>query len=541
MKKLIAAFFCAFFASTVGIQKVEAQSQTNSVMSDEYNRNSVSLVYVSRGDKYDRQISDILRKYFNTSDYSNKFDYNSIKTEFIRVNTPRNTELLPSNISSNEKFGDIGHQIIDFWFGLNDGEMMNSKIIKNRGMYDLTDNDSLLLRAVYDGLFTKGDGGYDLIKNSYVIFLDFPKVESRRENDGSVNWSTQSNLYVYQLDYNSQVYETIKKSWPYKDDPDYLRKEKKYTYDNMKVGMKFITSAKYSSSSSDKDNGFENSVTESFKSAMHVLETKVGSWQVLGGITNLHPLRAKIGKKEGVKNGARYRIYYYKQEENGEIKAVAKGYVRATKVADTRKKIKDSTPESEFYQISGVTAADYGEILKQSNDWSLGADFSYRVGSLKGYYVDFDKLLKINTKGISQYAMLGIGFDLLSKGKLKDHDVQGFGDSGISFINVGLGYGVGIHPVRHIEFVPFVKVGIDMINVDGDSDDDSTFSKNSAYFGAAGMKVNINVVYPFQIFGSVDYSALLHQGETYELRNDALGDLGREDGVGFNVGLRYVF
>lgn len=79
MKKLIAALLCAFFASTVGIQKVDAQSQTNSVMSDEYNRNSVSLVYVSRGNKYDRQISDILRKYFNTSDYSNKFDYNSIK------------------------------------------------------------------------------------------------------------------------------------------------------------------------------------------------------------------------------------------------------------------------------------------------------------------------------------------------------------------------------------------------------------------------------------------------------------------------------
>ena len=234
----------------------------------------------------------------------------------------------------------------------------------------------------------------------------------------------------------------------------------------------------------------------------------------------------------------------YTEDENGNLKSVPKGYVRATKVADNRVNASGETPESEFYQISGFRLSE-GAILKQNNDWSLGGGLSYRAGSFNGYYLNLDKLISINTKGISQYALVNIGFNMLSESKLEDNGISTSTSSGVNFINASVGYGIGIRPfVRYFEFMPYVLVGIDGINVNGGEDndsDDSSFSEKSAYTGSLGLKFNMNIAYPLQLFGSLDYSALIYQGEIYEQRNEILDDLGRKSGIGFNIGLKYIF
>lgn len=533
---VILSLFC--FYNVVGQEKV------NDVVSDEYNRSSISVVYLSRGDAYDSQLKNYIKTNFMNSEKVSKFDINFIKTKELNISVPRNTQITVDKINSNPEFQLIGKEILSYWFNRKDNGEMDAKIVEQRGRYNVTDQDYFNAQVAKVGLSALKDGGYELVKNSYVLFLDYSNVAKNVDDKGNVSWTSQANVYVYKLNYTDEVYNTVMNSWIYDDDDETVKQQKNEIWNNMNVGLNFVASGDYSVSKSESDGGLETSAIESYQSAIHVLENKIDKWSVASAITHVKPLRAKIGKKEGVKNAARYRAYIYTEDENGNLKSVSKGYVRATKVADNRINASGETPESEFYQISGFRLSE-GAILKQKNDWGLGGGLSYRVGSFNGYYLNLDKLISINTKGVSQYALVNIGFNILSENKLEDNGLYTSTSSGVSFVNASLGYGVGIRPfIRYFELMPYVLVGIDGINVNGEEDndsDDSSFSEKSAYTGSLGLKFNMNIAYPLQLFGSLDYSALLYQGEVYEQRNETLDDLGRKSGIGFNIGLKYIF
>ena len=533
---VILSLFC--FYNVVGQEKV------NDVVSDEYNRSSISVVYLSRGDAYDSQLKNYIKTNFMNSEKVSKFDINFIKTKELNISVPRNTQITVDKINSNPEFQLIGKEILSYWFNRKDNGEMDEKIVEQRERYNVTDQDYVNAQVAKVGLSALKDGGYELVKNSYVLFLDYSNVAKNVDDKGNVSWTSQANVYVYKLNYTDEVYNTVMNSWIYDDDDETVKQQKNEIWNNMNVGLNFVASGDYSVSKSESDGGLETSAIESYQSAIHVLENKIDKWSVASAITHVKPLRAKIGKKEGVKNAARYRAYIYTEDENGNLKSVSKGYVRATKVADNRINASGETPESEFYQISGFRLSE-GAILKQKNDWGLGGGLSYRVGSFNGYYLNLDKLISINTKGISQYALVNIGFNILSENKLEDNGLYTSTSSGVSFVNASLGYGVGIRPfIRYFELMPYVLVGIDGINVNGEEDndsDDSSFSEKSAYTGSLGLKFNMNIAYPLQLFGSLDYSALLYQGEVYEQRNETLDDLGRKSGIGFNIGLKYIF
>ena len=533
---VILSLFC--FYNVVGQEKV------NDVVSDEYNRSSISVVYLSRGDAYDSQLKNYIKTNFMNSEKVSKFDINFIKTKELNISVPRNTQITVDKINSNPEFQLIGKEILSYWFNRKDNGEMDAKIVEQRGRYNVTDQDYFNAQVAKVGLSALKDGGYELVKNSYVLFLDYSNVAKNVDDKGNVCWTSYANVYGNKLNYTDEVYNTVMNSWIYDDDDETVKQQKNEIWNNMNVGLNFVASGDYSVSKSESDGGLETSAIESYQSAIHVLENKIDKWSVASAITHVKPLRAKIGKKEGVKNAARYRAYIYTEDENGNLKSVSKGYVRATKVADNRINASGETPESEFYQISGFRLSE-GAILKQKNDWGLGGGLSYRVGSFNGYYLNLDKLISINTKGVSQYALVNIGFNILSENKLEDNGLYTSTSSGVSFVNASLGYGVGIRPfIRYFELMPYVLVGIDGINVNGEEDndsDDSSFSEKSAYTGSLGLKFNMNIAYPLQLFGSLDYSALLYQGEVYEQRNETLDDLGRKSGIGFNIGLKYIF
>ncbi len=514
------------------------------VVSDEYDRSSISIVYVSRGDSYDAQLKGYIEKYLMNTDIVSKFDINFIETKELYVKSPRSEAVLPAAFSSDKRFQSIGKEILSYWFNRQSDGTMDASIVEKRGRYNVTDQDYFNAQVAKVGLSALSDGGYDLVKNSYVLVLDYSDVERNVDDKGNVSWNSQANVYVYKLGYTEDVYNTVMNAWIYEDDTDDVKQQKNEIWDNMNVGLDFIASGNYSTSKAEDNGGLEASSVESYQSAIQVLENKIDSWSVASAVTDVKPLRAKIGKKEGVKNMARYRAYIYTEDENGNIRSVSRGYVRATKVADNRYEAQGETPKSEFYQISGGKISE-GAVLKQRNDWGLGGGLSYRAGSFKGYYLNLDKLVSIKTSGFSQYALVNVGFDIYTESKLEDHGISTSTSSGVNFINASLGYGVGFRPfVRYFEFMPFLLVGMDCINVSGEEDgesDDSSFSEKMAYTASLGLKFNMNIAYPLQLFASVDYSLLLFEGEVYEERNDILDDIGRESGVGFNIGLRYIF
>lgn len=526
-----------------------AQEKVKDVVSDEYDRSSISVIYVSRGDSYDSQLKDFIKKYFMNSDLVTKFDLNIIPTKEIKVDSPRDTELTPDALLAMPEFETIGKEILSYWFNRQSNGEMNAALIEQRGRYNVTDQDYFNAQVAKIGLAALSDGGFELVKNSYLLLVDYSDIERTvdEKDNKKVSWSSKANVHVFKLDYTQEIYDNVMNAWIYDDDTEETKEQKNELWNNINVKMQYVASGDYETSSYlESDGGLEASAVKGYQSAIHVLETKIDTWSVASSVTDVRPIRAKIGTKEGLKNKARYRAYIYTEDENGKRKSVPRGYLRATKVAHNTMIAEGETPKSEFYQISGFKI-EPGATLKQSNDLGMGLNLSYRAGSFKGYYIGIDQLFNIKTSGISQYGILNFGFDMLSEKKLNKNNIETSEGEGVSMFNGSIGYGIGIRPfIRYFEFVPFFLVGIDGIDINGeetddDEESDESFNDKISYTGTLGVKFNMNVWYPLQLFGSVDYSMNILQGKIYEYRNNTLGDLGRKNGIGFNIGLKYIF
>lgn len=534
----------AVIAAILCVSAAHAQKKVNEPVSDTYDRNSISVVYLSRGDSYDATVKDAIRTYFLNSDYQTKFDINIIPTGQISFGNRTGGPVPRETFSFDKRFMGIGKEIVAFWYNRDGQGMMDASIITRRGRYNATDQDLINSRATKVGEQLLKDSGYDLIKNSYVLVLDYTGIERGTNDKGEEQWKATANLHVYKLGYTRQTEQAVFDSWIYDDDDEQARQAKRQIWEDLRVSLYYITSESVTSTVKTEDGGLRGAIVSGYNGAVTKIENKVDSWNVRAAVNKTRPLRAKIGKKEGIKNGDRFRTYTYRQDADGNIRSVPGGYVRATYISNNLGNASGDMLESQFYQISGLRVSE-GALLKQSNDISLGVSLGYRMGAIAGYNLLLDKLISIRTNGISHYALIGMNFDILSENKLNSHGLQTTNGKGVNFINATVGYGIGLRPYIHqIEFVPYLMLGIDNILLNGEEmEEEATFSQKAAYAVVGGVKLNVNIYYPFQIYAAADYNQFLLQGSIYKDRNTTLSGagIGRENGFTFSFGVKYIF
>ena len=548
MKKFFTTFaLCTCFMAT-------AQEKVKEVVKDDYQRNSLSIVVVDRGDNFDAQVFSAVR----AIDLGDKFDMNYIPTDRIELKAARANAIGGLDISKAVGRNDLGKQIISYWFERKADGTMSAERMIHRGNYNADDQDIINAKAAKVGPEALGDTGSALVNGSYVMVLDYSGISSKKSDKGEVTWSVTTNAYVYQIDYSKETEAEIYAAWIYEDDTPEAIAEKKAAYDRIDIGMKYKTTVSYTSSASEKDGGLQAAIIDGYGEALTRLEKQIPAWNVTTSIVGRRPLTAKVGKKEGVKNAMRFQAYKFREDADGNLKSIPKGYLRATKIADNRGMASGNTKASEFYQISGGKV-DEGMLIKQKNDLGMGVSLGYKYNGLAPYNLTIDYLAHINTKGFAHYALLNVGYDMFSGSKINDKvgqyldsgDLTGLTDGGISYINVGIGYGFGIRAIRHIELVPFVMGGGDyMLNHNDFLDEDSgeenedSFMDKVAWFGNAGLRINFNVKYPLQIFVQADYTMMfIKEGSYYEAFNDLLrvGDLGHKNSFGIMAGVKWTF
>lgn len=531
-----------------------AQEKVKEVVKDDYQRNSLSIVVVDRGDSYDSQVFNAVRS-INLGD---KFDMNYIPTDRMTIKTQRSSAIGGVDISKAVGRTGLGKEIISYWFDRKANGQMSADRMIHRGNYNADDQDLMNAKAAKVGPEALGDTGSELVKGSYVTVLDYSGISSTKNSKGEVTWSVTTNAYVYQLDYTKETEEKVNAAWIYEDDTQEAIAEKNAAFDKINIDMKYKAAVSYTSSASEKDGGLQKAIVNGYDDVLTRLEKQIPAWNVTTSIVGRRPLTAKVGKKEGVKNAMRFQAYKFKEDAGGNLKSIPKGYLRATKIADNRGMATGSTKVSEFYQISGGKV-DEGMLIKQKNDLGMGVSLGYKYNGLAPYNLGIDYLAHISTKGFAHYALLNVGYDMFSGTKIGDKvgkyleggDLTGLTDGGISYINVGIGYGFGIRAIRHIELVPFVMGGGDyMLNHNDFLDEDSgeetedSFMDKVAWFGNAGLRINFNVKYPFQIFVQADYTMMfIKDGSYYQAFNDLLkvGDLGHKNSFGIMAGIKWTF
>lgn len=481
-----------------------AQEKIKEVVTSDYNRNSVSFVVTQRGDSYDSYVKSALQN-FNPG---GKFDINAIPTKDLRAvktrasSSSNSYQYQLSQDDVNALVGSIpfGRQILAYTFNRDGNGMMDDKLVRYRGNYDAKDQDVINARASMVGTEALGDAGHGLVSRSYVIVADPYRIERVTSKEGNVSYSTSTKAYAYKLGMSEDdLYDFYDKCWIYDDDSAAAKAEKRRAFEQFEAAL--VPVATVSSAGSGENP--EIAVRSSLYSLIPELENAIPDWNVAVTISAVKPLRAKIGTKEGISNGSRFRAYSYKEDNNGNIVSVKRGFLRATEVSENNSISTGATEPSKFYQISGLANIDEGWTIKQSNDLGLGVALGAKVAfaGRAAFAVDADWLLNVNTNGTMSYLLLGLA-------------IEG-GKSNYLPMSAGLGYGYALHLSRIVEFMPYALVGADMLISSHSTTDSRDAWKEMAFLLEPGLRVAVNVAYPLQVYAKAYYDLIFLGGYRY--------------------------
>lgn len=517
---LIAQLSNVAFAQQPEAGKVQKQENFK------YSRPSLTLLQVlGNGGEYGNE-------FVNNFSSNEKFDFNTINTTAINAGDNELKTLMAQN---------IGKQVLFHWLHF-DGKGFNSDVLEARSMYNATDQDVILdaSKRVADLKYQ----GRSLMDNSYVMTVTPSKMVPQYDKKNKLTgYSTSVVSTVYKVNFNEDLLTAVWDNWMDSTLTQEEQNKRMEFFNNLEVGLDSITTVQVQGSGTTQSEAIAAASEEMLTS----LEKKIDKWQVVSTIYSKNPIAAKIGKKEGLKNSQRYRAFKLIEDENGELIQKGLGYLRATNVADNRSVATGETEEfSNFYQISGGKLRE-GMYIKQKNDARIGVSASYNFGrhltKKTGFSmaeITIDYLLHTSqAMGMMQYAMINIGYD---DAKCKIEGVSG--EYKGQMLQVSLGYGVGFHPIRPIEIMPYAFVGCDYNlknGTDTEKESDESFMKKLGYYGGGGAKISFMVAYPVQLFVKADYSYLFSAGVQYVNPRDNSNETNKGQGLSVSAGFRVAF
>ena len=568
MKKIFTTFILAILLSIPALAQKTVEASEDFTA---YNRNSVSVITINYNDQYDNFFSSLV----NSFDIGYKFDINKIKTKTIVLNGKRTTPIdhttwapaisaAKSNSSSdlssifdqyldkilnnigtkakvNESFvntvlsylneNNIGKQIFDYILAPTKDGIFTRTVLDERGLWNATDNE--YLEAQMQQVNTLGQNGELLLNNSYIVVFDMKNpnknVVVTKDKYGntqkSYTWSADVLAYVFTIANADEIINDILENmWIYNTDDAATKAAKRQAYNDLKVEMELVTAVGLNKTDEHLDVALETI----YDDLLTRLEQKIEKWEVTFDCQTVRPyITANAGIKEGIKNTQRYAIYkqvYDKKTKTVELKR--QGYARATEVADNAKVADGEYDTTYFYRISGMSILNGTEIMKQNNDLRMGFHTNLSISSFSTIDFGIDYLAYIQKRGISHYALLNVGYDL---------DMLDLYDA--TFLNVSVGYMLGLKFKTLLEIQPYATAAIDIVDAAFATETEDNIMDYTAYFANAGVRVVLNTFYPFQVYAQGSFSLKLSEGRDYYNN----GGYNRYGGIGLGAGFRYCF
>ena len=481
MKKfiLLGIIFASFFS---------AFGQENDEEDNHYVRNSIAIVTVNHGDRYDaiiqQVVSTISPSKFNmcplsisdvTSPVSRMIDTKPNVSFGIASVSPsyKNTQ-----INDWIKNADLGKCFLSYWFDRNEEGLMDPHRILEQGMYNASDEDVRNAAATKIGKAMLSESGYDLLKHSYVIVLDC-YAAGTLNTETSSKYGVSSLAKIFKVNIRERDLNNLfENCWIYEEDNEAVRDRKRKAFDKIQIELKEVKTLNPEVYSS------ENDIKKCIRNLIldEILDSgKIKEWAAWAPVWNNYPIQAKLGKKEGLKNGKRFKAVIYEKDRKGKIieKSVAK--LRATKVVDNREVAAGNTAPSEFYQITSLKPVKKGMTLIESRDLRLQLSLGGGLAINQNMTVGFENMG--GHLGVSYLA--GMNSFLYSRMCISHYIfLDSFLSSGVKSFSGG--YGCGFRPIRMLEIMPYFKAG-KQLGKEG--------------FGlSGGLDLNGRIIYPVDAF-----------------------------------------
>jgi hypothetical protein len=353
---------------------------------DDYARSSISFMLL---DFQNTKYSEMIKKASNGITFPAKFDSNQLnKTSLTFPDNNLTNNPLTTNIEKirqslvSDKFA---IDVVKYWWQIKNDGSYSTSLIEKRGKYNSTDQVVAVADATKVGRARLCDLGLNLIGNTYVLVLDYHDLKPihnvlpfiLKEEKHKQGFKGKITAYLYKINYPDTVQAYFDASFINDKKIDLVKLNK--IFDQVYSPVIFVTSETRKIRAASKNKSLEEImktfVNKGVEKTIDKIETRLEVFRVKEPITNLSPIKSKIGRKESLKHERRYYVWQY-VESHGLVVARKKGEVRAKKVVDNRNDELGKTQESSFYQIGGGKIKQ-GMTLQERKDLGLGVSAGY--------------------------------------------------------------------------------------------------------------------------------------------------------------------
>jgi len=539
-KSLFVFVLVMFFAKWIVAQDIEATKKIPST----YDRSAVTLFYVQFSNE--AHASEIQSKIDKIS-FSDKYYNNNLNQITLPNAFTRKSHELIESLSKYMNDQQVGRQVISKWYARQDDGTMNMDLIFDRGMFNATDAAYIKAQSTKLGNAVLQDYGNRLIGRSYILVLDYQSIQTMKEAkmSGMKGWKSTVTGYLFKIKYNEETQNAVYDAWIYPEDSPTVKAEKNKKFEQIQVPVEFVTKTTVYVTASQpaedtqlgrlmkqksEDELLSEMVQKGYDESLYFLEKNHEDFMVKTTIFQVRPIRAKIGKKEGLKCDNRYFAYeYVYDEKTNTTKPRFRGVIRATSsIVDNRQVAKGDMPTSKFYQTSGRRLRT-GYLLRQQNDYGIEATLGFESGEVGGIYGRVDARMGryIGVKALFVYVEGGA--------QMKDYPVA----DGIAFLHYGAGLAKGLMLTRNVELRPYIGLGQEQATHDDWSD-------NGAYkalYLKAGANLALNLKHNFQLMGGMGFYSFIgnaenDNGDTGFLWEDLFAD---RKGPSAMFGVKFMF
>lgn len=554
MKK---SLFCILFCTWALWLNAQENKQAQKVPST-YDRSSITFLFLDFPS--DNHATDVKGKIeqivFADKFYNNNVSYLTLPAPFNRGDLGgKKEDFIKQSIESKK----IAADIISKWYARKDDGTMSMDLVEERGMFNATDAAFIKAQTTKRGNSMLKDYGNRLIERSYILVLDYKDVLTMAEAKITKmrGWKSTITAYLYKVDYNAEVQNALYDSWIYDDDTPQVKAEKKQKFDQIVFPISYVTQTQLMITSTQVGEGTQlgkfikqktddqllsELVQKGYDESLYFLEKNYEDFRVKTPIYQTNPIRAKVGKKEGIKTDYRFFAYeYVYDEKTNSSKQKFRGVIRATsKIVDNRQVATGDMGTTKFYQTAG-RHLETGYLLQQRNDYGIEVGLGYEAGNVGGVYGRIDARLGrfIGVRSLFLYVEGGA--------EMKDYTIAFTEYKGIAFTHYGAGLAKGFQITRNIELRPYFGVGQEMASHKDFKN--TNLDELKVLYAKGGANLALNLKHNFQVFGGVGFYSFVSNAENKN------GDMGvkwsdifvdennnkREGGASVLVGLRLGF
>ena len=552
-------------------QEIQESPKAKNYVSSEYDRNAVTFI----GIDFNENMSNAVLTKFAKTKVPDKFYDNSVPDKIIKPEVSRESTSVPL-LGLDEKEivkwlnqNKIGQEILSVWFNRQSDGTFNVDVLKERGLFNANDNDFIVASASKRGQSSLMDMGLGLVNQSYLVVFDFANIlsmaqyyeknETPAEKRIMNGYKSSVNSYLIKLDFSDSVAAVFFQDyWISENDPNL--DSKKAAFENANFPFVFlskqhneISAAQYNPGQpfapkvqKSNDELLEMMSQTAIEAALTDIENQNADFRVKAMVSEVNPISAKIGKKEGLKFDQRYFVYENRERNNGTVYSRRIGVVKSMKVVDNRKVTTGQTEPSAFYQIAGGKVDNYGMFLEQHNDVGLNIFLGSTFTGLTGYTGRVEYYI---SKAFNTFAGNGKSLEGLTSWKIyveggydlkNDFTVNDFVDN-FTFMRVSAGVGKDFYPLNFLHWGPFIGYGLETISWETEEN-----VNISSEFIEAGVRLGFNLAHNIQLVGSATYYSLL----TSEIKDTETNE--KEDfeykhyfkdrmKLGLNAGIRFMF